>query len=76
MLLKAHWKVFSSGDFFNIEVWTGRRLVTHYVLFMIRLTDRIVRIAGVTTQPDEAWMFRSRAIWWTRRAGRLRRRAT
>ena len=54
--LKAHWKVFAASDFFSIEVWTGRGLVTHYVLFVISLADRIVHIAGITTQPDEAWM--------------------
>jgi len=54
--LKAHWKVFAASDFFSIEVWTGRGLVTHYVLFVISIVDRIVHIAGITTQPDEAWM--------------------
>jgi putative transposase len=54
--LKAHWKVLSAGDFFTVEVWTGRGLVTHYVLFVISLVDRVVEVAGVTTRPDEAWM--------------------
>ena len=54
--LKAHWKVFAASDFFSIEVWTGRGLVTHYVLFrdQPRRPDRSHR--GITTQPDEAWM--------------------
>jgi putative transposase len=30
--------------------------VTHYVLFVISLADRVVNIAGVTTRPDESWM--------------------
>jgi hypothetical protein len=54
--LKAHWKVLSAGDFFAVEVWTGRGLVTHYVLFVIGLADRVVKVAGITTRPDEAWM--------------------
>src|SRR5262245_45685966 len=54
--LKAHWKVFAASDFFSIEVWTGRGLVTHYVLFVISLADRIVEVLGVTTRPDEAWI--------------------
>ena len=54
--LKAHWKVLSAGDFFTVEVWTGRGLVTHYVLFVISLADRVVKVAGITTRPDEAWM--------------------
>jgi putative transposase len=48
--------VFAASDFFSIEVWTGRGVVTHYVLFVIGLADRIVHIAGITTQPDEPWM--------------------
>jgi putative transposase len=54
--LKAHWKVLSASDFFTVEVWTGRGLVTHYVLFVISLADRVVKVAGITTRPDEAWM--------------------
>ncbi|MEX2122598.1 MAG: hypothetical protein WD795_01810 [Woeseia sp.] len=40
--LKAHWKVFAASDFFSVEVWTPRGLVTHYVLFVIGLADRMV----------------------------------
>src|ERR1700737_3860472 len=54
--LKAHWKVLAASDFLTVEVWTGRRLVTHYLLFVISLADRVVSIAGITTRPDEAWM--------------------
>lgn len=54
--LKAHWKVFAASDFFSIEVWTGRGLVTHYVLFVIGLADRIVEALGVTARPDDAWI--------------------
>src|SRR5258706_4508425 len=35
--LKAHWKVFAASDFLTAEVWTGRGLVTHYLLFVISL---------------------------------------
>jgi hypothetical protein len=34
----------------------GRRLVTHYLLFVISLADRVVIIAGITTRPGESWM--------------------
>ena len=54
--LKAHWKVLAASDFLTVEVWTGRGLVTHYLLFVISLADRVVRIAGITTHPDAAWM--------------------
>lgn len=39
-----------------MEVWTGRGLVTYYLLFVISLADRVVHIVGITTRPDEAWM--------------------
>ena len=37
--LKAHWKVFAASDFFSVEVWTMRGLITYYVLFVISLAD-------------------------------------
>ncbi len=54
--LKAHWDVLAATDFFTVEVWTHRGLVTYYVLFVMRLQTRSVRIAGVTTAPNEAFM--------------------
>jgi len=54
--LKAHWKVLAASDFLTVEVWTGRGLITHYLLFVISLADRVVQIAGITTRPDESWM--------------------
>ena len=49
--LKAHWNVMAATDFFTVEVWTPRGLVTFYVLFISRLSTRSVHIAGVTTAP-------------------------
>jgi transposase InsO family protein len=54
--LKAHWKVLAASDFLTVEVWTAKGLVTHYLLFVIGLVDRVVSIAGITTTPDESWM--------------------
>ena len=54
--LRAHWKVLAASDFLTVEVWTGRGLVTHYLLFLISLADRVVEVLGVTAKPDEAWM--------------------
>jgi len=54
--MKAHWKVFAASDFLTVEVWTGRGLVTHYLLFVISLVDRVVEVVGVTGNPDEVWM--------------------
>jgi transposase InsO family protein len=46
----------AATDFFTVEVWTPRGLVTFYVLFIIRLSTRSVHIAGVTTAPNGAFM--------------------
>ena len=54
--LKAHWEVIVATDFFSVEVWTLRGLVTYYVLFVIDLSTRRVNIAGITDHPDEAFM--------------------
>ncbi len=54
--LKAHWAVMAATDFFSVEVWTPRGLVSYYVLFVIHLATRSVHIAGTTTAPDSAFM--------------------
>ena len=54
--LKSHWDVMAATDFFTVEVWTPRGLVTYYVLFIIHLSTRSVHIAGVTTAPNGAYM--------------------
>src|ERR1700687_6140818 len=54
--LKAHWKVLAASDFLTVEVWTAKGLVTHYLVFVISLADRVANIAGITTRPDESWM--------------------
>jgi transposase InsO family protein len=56
VFLKAHWKAIAASDFFTVEVWSWRGLVTHYILFVIDLATRRVVIAGITTNPNEAWM--------------------
>ena len=54
--LKAHWDVMAATDFFTVEVWTPRGLLTYYVLFIMHLSKRSVHIAGVTTAPNGAYM--------------------
>ena len=54
--LKAHWSVLAAADFFTVEVWGPRGLVTFYVFFVIELSTRRIEIAGITPGPDEAWM--------------------
>jgi putative transposase len=56
VFLKAHWKAIAASDFFAVEVWNWRGLVTHYILFVIDLATRRVVIAGITPNPNEAWM--------------------
>jgi putative transposase len=56
VFLKAHWKALAAADFFAVEVWGWRGLMTHYVLFVIELATRRVRIAGISVQPDAGWM--------------------
>jgi len=54
--IRAHLAVLAGTDFFTVEVFTLRGLVTYYVLFFIHLESRRVNIAGITVHPDERWM--------------------
>ncbi len=54
--IRIHKDVLAAADFFTAEVWTRGGLVTFYVLFLIRLATREVHIAGISPNPDEAWM--------------------
>lgn len=54
--LSSHWELLSATDFFTVEVWTTRGLVTYYVLFTIRLATRRVHVAGISTNPNSAFM--------------------
>ena len=55
--LKAHWKVLPASDFFSVERWTARGLLTYYVLFVISVakTESCI-LLGITTWPNELWM--------------------
>ena len=39
-----------------MEVWTLSGLVRYHVLFVIRLSTREVKIAGIIREPDREWM--------------------
>jgi putative transposase len=54
--IRAHMEVLVATDFFTAEVWTLGGLVTYDVLFFIHLSSRKVHIAGMTPQPNHAWM--------------------
>lgn len=51
--LRAHWQALFAADFFTIEVWTVRGLVTCYTVFVIELHSRRVHVLGSTPRPDE-----------------------
>jgi transposase InsO family protein len=54
--LKSHADVIGAADFFTVDVWTKRGLVTHYVFFVIHHATRMVEIAGITPNPNSAFM--------------------
>ena len=54
--LRAHWGAIAGADFFTTEVWTPRRLVTYYTLFVIDLRSRRAHVVGSTPTPDAAFM--------------------
>jgi transposase InsO family protein len=54
--LRSHADVIAATDFFSVEVWTARGLVTYHVLFIIRHASWAVHIAGITTPPNSAFM--------------------
>ena len=54
--IRAHLDVLAGTDFFTVEVFTLKGLITYYVLFFIHLESRKVYLAGMTPHPDEEWM--------------------
>jgi putative transposase len=54
--LKAHWRGLAASDFFTVEVWSLKGLLTFYVLFVIDLSTRRVTLCGMTTNPNDLWM--------------------
>lgn len=54
--IKSHLDALAATDFFTTEVWTKNGLISYFVLFVIDLASRRVEIAGITANPDAAWM--------------------
>jgi putative transposase len=54
--LRAHREGIAAADFFTVEVMTMGGLVRYFVLFVERLETRVVEIAGITHDLNEAWM--------------------
>ena len=53
--LRSNWSCLAAADFFTVEVWSCRGLVTYYVLFVMDLATRRVHVAGITRNPSERW---------------------
>ena len=54
--IKSHWDTLAAADFFTVEVWSWRGLVTFYVFFVIELKSRRVQIVGSTHSPNRIFM--------------------
>src|SRR5206468_3479848 len=48
--------VIAGADFFTIEVWTWRGLITYYTVFVTDLASRRVHVLGSTPHPSELFM--------------------
>jgi hypothetical protein len=54
--LKMHWGAIAAPDFFTVEALTRTGLVRFLVFFMMDLTSRVAKIAGIAPDPDGRWM--------------------
>ena len=57
-LLQAHWEGLAAADLFTVEVLTLRGLKRYFVLFVIELKTRQVKIASTHPYPCGEWMER------------------
>ena len=46
----------AATDFTTVEVWTPRGLETYQILVVMKLSMRQIEIAGITTNPNGAWV--------------------
>lgn len=54
--MKRHAETLWATDFFSKKVWTKGGLVEFFVLFFIHVATRRVHVAGMTPNPNSAWM--------------------
>ena len=54
--LQMHWEVLAATDFFTVEVATWHGLITYYVFVVMELSTRRVHLAGISPNPNEAFM--------------------
>ena len=54
--LRQHWDLIVAADFFTMEAWTRRGWQRFIVLFVMELSTRKVKIAGIAPSPNGLWM--------------------
>ena len=54
--ISSHMECLGAMDFTTLEVWTTRGLVTYHLLFVMKIRSREVHFAGMTTNPNGAWV--------------------
>jgi len=54
--VKQHAETLWATDFFSKKVWTKGGLVEFFVLFFIHVATRRVHLAGMTPNPNSAWV--------------------
>ena len=54
--IRSHLAVLAAADILTAEVWTAPGFTIYHVLTLMRVASRQVRIAGITTSPDQGWM--------------------
>jgi putative transposase len=54
--IKSHMDVLAAVDFTTIDIWSGGRLKTMYLLFFMEIATRRMHFAGMTEHPNEIWM--------------------
>jgi transposase InsO family protein len=54
--LQAHWEGLAAADLFTVEVLTLAGLRRYFVLFVLELKTRRVKISGIHRQPYGGWM--------------------
>jgi hypothetical protein len=54
--LRRHWEVIVAAEFFTVEGWTRSGLTRSLVLFLLDISTRRIKIAGIATKADGIWM--------------------
>ena len=54
--IRSHWESIAACDFFTLEAWTKAGLTRFLVFFVIDISSRRVKLAGIDHTPNEQWM--------------------